>query len=166
MGVLQQAGLHHVQGALVALLTGLEHKLDPAVDLVPVVHQQLGGAEEHGGVGIVPAGVHRPGALAGEGLAGVLHQRQGVHIRPEQDHLAVRVPVQHGDHAAAHRIRLIPHLLQLVGDIGAGVGQVSAHLRVLVDMAAPAYDLRGQGSGLLKKFFHDGVSSFGCCFSS
>ena len=79
---------------------------------------------------------------------------QGIHIAAQEDHLAVRVAVQHGHHAAAHQIRLISHLSEFFGDIGAGVGQIRAHLGVFVDVSAPAHQFTVQGTGLFQQFFH------------
>ena len=45
-------------GAVVALLAGLEEQAGPAQPAGPALGQQAGGPDEHGGVGVVPAGVH------------------------------------------------------------------------------------------------------------
>ena len=139
MGILQQTCLDHVQGALVALFTGLEHELDPALDLVLVVHEQLCRTQQHGSMGIMSAGMHPARTLAGKGFAGLLLHGQGIHIAAQKDHLAIRITVQHGYHTAAHRIGLISHLLQFLGDIGAGIGQIRSYFGVFMDMTAPAH---------------------------
>lgn len=63
----------------------------------------------------------------------------GIHIAAQKDHLAIRITVQHGYHTAAHRIGLISHLLQFLGDIGAGIGQIRSYFGVFMDMTAPAH---------------------------
>ena len=90
-------------GAVVALLAGLEHERDPPAEVAAAVGEQLGGAGEHGDVGVVPAGVHHAVDRAGVVEAGVLRHRQGVHVAPQQDRRAGRVAVEGGDDRGGRR---------------------------------------------------------------
>ena len=81
----QQALLEHVERAAVAvLLPRLEHEQHPAAQLLAVCRQQPSGACQHRGVAVVATGMHHPVHFRCAGLAGVLHQRQGVHVTSEQ----------------------------------------------------------------------------------
>ena len=42
-------------------LIGLEHEFDPATEFFLILHQQLGRAQQHGGMDIVATGVGRAG---------------------------------------------------------------------------------------------------------
>ena len=150
----QQAVGDHVLAAVVAFFTGLEHKLYPALDFLFIVHQQLGGTQQHGRVGIVSTGVCRMGVLACKRLARLLGHGKRVHIAAQQDHFAVRITVQHGNHTAAHIVGFISHAAQFGSDIGAGVGQDSTDLRIFVNVSSPPYDLRSKGFGLVQQFAH------------
>ena len=55
---IQRSLLQHDFGSLTLLLGRLEEEADGAPELLPVFLQDLGGPHEHGGVGIMPAGVH------------------------------------------------------------------------------------------------------------
>ena len=86
--LLEQSLLEHETGAVVALLTGLEHEQDPSREVVPPLHEQACGPQQHGDVGVVAAGVHRAGDLGRELEAGVLAEGQAVHVGAEQDRRA------------------------------------------------------------------------------
>ncbi|MPN49235.1 hypothetical protein SDC9_196850 [bioreactor metagenome] len=49
---------HIFRTAVRAFLAGLKQKLDPTGKLIPYSVEGLGRAKKHGGMGIVPAGVH------------------------------------------------------------------------------------------------------------
>ena len=60
---------NHILAAVVTFFTRLEHKLYPALDFLFIVHQQLGGTQQHRRVGIMSTGVRRMGILACKRLA-------------------------------------------------------------------------------------------------
>ena len=92
LGVFQNACRYHLFAAVVSFFTGLKHELNSALDLVLILHQNFGRTQQHGGVGVVTAGVGRFRVLAGKRQAGLLCHRQGIHIRPQQEHLSIGVP--------------------------------------------------------------------------
>ena len=83
---LEQAVLDGGAGTEEGLLTRLEHELDGTelCNLGLAGLEQASGTQQRGGVQVVPAGVHAP-AGGGEGLAGLLGNGQGVHVRAKQD---------------------------------------------------------------------------------
>ena len=95
--------LHRVQQALFehetrpgeALLAGLEHEQHRARQAGLHRGQQPGRPNQHGGVQIMPAGVHEPVIAAGELQAGLFRHRQGVHVGPEQGYGTGMVTLQH-----------------------------------------------------------------------
>ena len=86
--VLEQALLDHEAGAVVALLARLEHQQDPSGQRVTPLHEQARGPQQHRDVGVVAAAVHRANVLGRELEAGVLGERQAVHVGPQQDRRA------------------------------------------------------------------------------
>ncbi len=94
-GGLEQSLLQHVPGAVEALFAGLEHEDDPPGDLRTTVGEQAGGAGEHRDVRVVTARVHDAVDLRGEVQAGVLGQRQGIHVAAQQHRGPVGGAVEH-----------------------------------------------------------------------
>ncbi len=86
----------HVPGAVMTLLARLEHEHDRAGKFVTPCAERLGRADEHRGMRIVAAGVHRAVDLRRERQAGFLLHRQRVHVAAEQ----YRPPVAAGIAAA------------------------------------------------------------------
>jgi len=66
-----------------AFFRGLENEFDGALEIRAL--QQVGRAEEHGRVDVVPAGVHDALRLGGKGNAGFFGDGQGVHIGAKDD---------------------------------------------------------------------------------
>ena len=102
----EQAVVEHRLGALAGLLGGLEDHHQGARPLALHRRQPPRGAEPGGHVGVVAAGVHHPALdpgdagrpdLAGEGQAGLLDHRQGVHVGAHQQHRAGAVPHHRDD---------------------------------------------------------------------
>ena len=168
IGIFEHTGVNHVLGAAENLLGGLEHELDGALNLVLMGLEQPGGAQQHGGVHIVAAGVH-PAVGAGKRLAGGLLNGQGVHIGAEQNGLAgVLAAQQH------HKSRLAAgnggqaHLLQFAFDNGKRIVQVKAGLGMGMKFAAHGDHLGRKGGGLLHQLIlvqHHKIS-FRFCRSS
>ena len=83
--LVEQPFLEHEPGAVKALLAGLEHQEDAAGPRRSLLDEQPCGAEQHRDVRVVPAGVHPAVMFRGELEPGLLGQRQGVHVGPQQD---------------------------------------------------------------------------------
>ena len=81
----EHTALEHRSGPLAGLLGGLEEQDDPAGEPGRPLRQHRGGAEQGGGVAVVPAGVHHPGDARAEGKAGLLLDGKGVDVGAEQD---------------------------------------------------------------------------------
>ena len=160
MGIFQDAGLNHQKGAARAFLIGLEHEFDPATEFFPILHQQLGRAQQHGGMDIVATGVGRAGVLAFKGVVVLLIHGQGIHIRPQQDSLSRFSPFQYRYQAPfADGLRVIPHLPQPGLHKGAGHRQVGAQLWVLVQVLPPLGQLGQQRGCPLHGIMHTETSS-------
>ena len=141
VGVFQHPLLDHLHRALDGLFGGLEAEFDPALQLVLVLFEQLGGPQQGGGVDVVPAGVHGP-ILGLEGLVGLLGHGQGVHVGAHQQHLAIGLFAGHGHKAAgADVLHLVPHLGEALFHVGSSEGQFKAQLGVLVQIAAVGHHL-------------------------
>ena len=84
---LHQAVLHHGAAAGAALLGRLEDH-DRGAGEVARLGQVFGGAEQHGGVAVMAAGVHLAGHRRPVGDVGRLLERQRVHVGAQPDHLA------------------------------------------------------------------------------
>ena len=118
----------HEFGALAVFLAGLEDDADLAVDVVGHVAQDLQRAEHHGDVAVVAAGVHATLIDAGELLAGLLGDGQGVDIGAQQDTAArcavLAIGVGRGAAKRCHQACLERtlvgdiHGVELVGDVG------------------------------------------------
>ena len=129
---IEQAVLEHEPRAVPALLAGLEHEHHRAGQPVAPLAERARGAGQHGDVGVVAAGVHGPFVLRGERQAGVLGQRQGVHVAAQQHGAAVGRAAQDG-HQAAGRGALADlqrqagqRRLHLGGGLRAGRGRARA----------------------------------------
>ena len=105
--------------------------------------EDAGGAQQHGGVAVVAAGVHDTGVLAAVGLAGVFLDGQGIDVRPEHQGLAGPAALD-GAHTAGDALEGLDgnaHLLQLGDDKAGGLHLVLAHLGVGVEPAAGLNDV-------------------------
>ena len=131
----------HRLAAGAALLGGLEDDDGRAVEVARLA-QILGGAEQHGRVPVVAAGVHLARRLGGVGQAGRLRHRQRIHVGAHADHLAgaALAALDDADHAgpadARHHL-VAAEGLELVGDHAGGAMHLVEDLGVLMDVAAP-----------------------------
>ena len=142
----EHARADHELGALAVFLAGLEDDADLAVDVVGHMAQDLQRAEHHGDVAVVAAGVHAALVDAGELLAGLLGDGQGVDIRTQQDAAARRavlaIGVGRGAAKGRHQTRLKGalvgdiHGVELVGDVRSRALLGKAQLRVLMEVPA------------------------------
>lgn len=124
----------------------LENQRDGAVETVREAAQHPGRAQQHGRVGVMTARVHDTVHRGGEGVPGLLLQRQGVQVRAQR-HCPTRPPAldqyRHrglggGLGGEAKAREFLPH------EVGCRVLLVG-QLRVGVDVAAPVDDV-GRGS--------------------
>ena len=135
-GVLQQAVLDHILGAGEQFLGGLEHELDTAGQFPGVFREQPGGGKQHGGVGIVPAGVAVT-ILRRKGQSRFLGHGQGVHIAPEQEALALfGVADDTGDAGLSTADRGEAVFPEFFLHKGSGLRQVKAGFGIAVEGAA------------------------------
>ena len=90
-----EAVLEHASRAGAALLCGLEGEVHRAAEGGLAGFEHAGGAEEHGGVAVVAAGVHLAGDAAAAilGHVGFLRQRQRVHVRAEEHDGGAPLPI-------------------------------------------------------------------------
>ena len=159
--LLEQAVLDHRLAAAAALLGRLEDEVHRTLE-VAALAQHLGGAQQHGRVAVVAAGMHAAGVLrAMLEVVGLVH-RQAVHVGAQADRLH-RVALAQGSHQAglaeAARHFEAP-LLELGGDDVGGAVLLVSKLRMGVDVAADGGDLtvdfktaRHNGHRLLQKVY-------------
>ena len=165
--VLERTGFDHGLGAEAghlaigvglhrrALFGGLEDELHGAGQLRLHARQHLGRAHQHGGVGVVAAGVHHGHflaqigglGLARKGQAGVLQHRQRVHVGAQGHHLARQAALERAHHAgAAHAgLHLHAQLLQVLGHQLGGAHLLAREFGVGMDVAAPVDHLGRHG---------------------
>lgn len=134
----QDALLDHRAGAVVALLTRLEHEDDIAVQRLAPVREQGRGADEPGRVQIVSAAVHPTGDLGGVREPRPFGHRQGVHVAAQQHRAAGAAAAQHGRDGGE-----VPAERDVEGEafergeyLLLGAGKLEAELRLAVQRAA------------------------------
>lgn len=148
---IEYARADHELGALAVFLAGLENDANLAVDVIGHVAQNLQRAEHHGDMAVVAAGMHAALVDAGELLAGLLGDRQGVDVGAQQDAAARRailaVGIGRGAAKRRHQARLERtlvgdiHGVELVGDVGSRALLGKAQLRVLMEVPALLDDI-------------------------
>ncbi|MGY3420073.1 hypothetical protein ACVWZW_000548 [Bradyrhizobium sp. F1.13.4] len=144
-----QPVLDHRLAAAAAFFRRLKDHDRGAVE-VARLGEIFGGAEQHGGVAVMAAGVHLAGDLGGVGDARGLHDRQRVHVGAQANGLA-RGGFAAADHtddtgAADARHHLVAaELAQAVGNDAGGAVDVVLQLRVLVEVMAPGGHFVGEG---------------------
>lgn len=160
---------HHFDGAAETgpLFCGLKNQQNVRRELVRVFLEDLCRAEQHGGVPVVPAGVHFAGDLGAVGEAGLFLQRERVHICPQGDDPVVVLPTDESQNAELRRedrnvLPLEEGLYQLFRFSG-----VKSGFGMLMERAAQFNDLRqnlggarlhGGVQGGVECFVHDAAS--------
>ena len=147
VGVFQNSGVKDILRAVHGLLRRLKEQLYRAPQLSLVLPQQPGGAQQGGGVEIVPAGVHAP-VFRGEGQSGLLLHGQGVHIPPQQKDRSAPADGT-GDAGPPHVLGLIAHFTQFFKDKSPRHRQIKAQLRVAVKLPPPRNQLVPQRQSFL-----------------
>ncbi len=143
-----QAVLHHGAAAAAPFLGRLEDH-DRRAGKIAGLRQIARGAEQHGGMAVMAAGVHLPGnrRLVGHGRG--LLDRQRIHVGAQADH-AAPLPLVAADHPhhtgpADPRHHLVAaEALELVGDRRRGPVHVVHELGMRMDIAPPRGDLAVQ----------------------
>ncbi len=85
------AVLDHGEATRAAFLRRLEDHGDRAGEIAGL-GKIFRGAEQHGGVAVMAAGMHLAGILRGVGFAGDFADGQRVHVGAQADHAAVAQP--------------------------------------------------------------------------
>ena len=93
--VAEQSLFHHDPGAVMPLLSRLEHEQDAAGDFFPPGAENPGCAGQHRRMAVMPAGMHLARLAAGEVEAGRLLDRKRVHVSAQPVRFAPdgRLPV-------------------------------------------------------------------------
>ena len=144
----------------------VDHHLRPAQRLLGGLEDEHGGPgeigiggqiarrpQQHGGMAVMPAGVHPPLMRRDVRKVVMFVHRQGVHIGAQGDDATGTAPaMQDADHAGLRPAGrdLQPEAAQLVRDEGRGQLLLIAQLRTRMDMSAPQGDVVvfSQGVGL------------------
>ena len=149
--VLHHAGFDHRLGTAVGglLLGGLEYQLHSAADFITHAAEDLCDAQQHGNVGVMAAGVHITGVLAGEVEAGGLGHGQAVYVGAHGDAAAGQVALDKRDGAGGQRAfhAVYAEALQELDYLLGGAELLVAHLGVAVEIAPP-------GNHLVVHFVH------------
>lgn len=98
----EQPLFHHARAAVQHLFRRLENQVQRAVE-VARLRQVTRGAEQHGGMAIMAAGVHAVGHAAAPGFAVVFLDRQGVHIGAQSEAFNAVAHPQPPHHAGARQ---------------------------------------------------------------
>ena len=128
----QRVFLHHPQSAHGGLLRRLEHQAHVAGKLVLHLVEDLGGAQQHGHVIVMAAGMHLALVVGCEGQAGLLLDRQSINIGAQRHGLARLAAVNGGGQAVAglHLVNVgDAQCLQIFLQMGAGVLLLAGELR-------------------------------------
>ncbi len=118
-------------------LPRLKEELHRTRDLLPKIHEDVGGAQQGGGVAVVTAGVHRPFYLRLIGRFSQLLDGKGVHIGPESNGLP-RLAALDGGHdacGAGDHLKGDAELFQLPLNQLGGLELLQAELRMHMEMA-------------------------------
>ena len=138
MGIFHNARIYHGAGTGQQLLGRLEAEFYGALQFRFMRLEQLGGHKQHGGVAVMAAGV--TGALrAGKGESGHLLLGQGVHVCAQQNHRSAAANC--ACHTSAQLLRLIAIADEILHHIRAGLGQIKAQFRMLMQITPMGYDL-------------------------
>ena len=128
----QRMLLHHLQSAHGGLLRRLEHQAHVAGKLVLHLVEDLGGAQQHGHVVVMAAGMHLALVVGGEGQAGLLLDGQSINIGAQRHGLAGLAAVNGGGQAVAG-LQLVnigdAQCLQVFLQMGTGVLLLAGELR-------------------------------------
>jgi hypothetical protein len=134
----EQSFLDHAPSAALVLLGRLEDEVNGPVELSGL-GQRPGGAEQHGGVSVMPAGMHPAGDLGLVGHARRFLDGKRVHVGPDPDGTAGSPSRQRPNHAcAAKPFRdLQTQRGERSGNEGRRLMFLKCQLRIAVQVVAP-----------------------------
>ena len=139
--VVQRAALYIFLALAADLLGHLENQLHGAAKLIALLHQHTGRAQQHGGVAVVPAGMHYAGVYAGVGHLVFLLHGQSIDIGAQHHGFAGLCAVN-GAHAPGNALKglhLHADFFQLGANEFCGFDLLAAQLGVGVQ-PAPGLD--------------------------
>ena len=153
-------GDHRGRPAGKVLLRGLKNELDRLLEQCRMFLEQHGGAQQHRGMAIMPAGVHTPLDLGRVLDAGLFGDGQRVDVGPQRDGLSRTCFKPCGDamYAADLFGRFVSQLAQLTGDEPSGLFFVVGEFRIRVQMPSPGDDSVGDRLRVIDESFIDHVS--------
>ncbi|MNL02319.1 hypothetical protein D3C87_1228200 [compost metagenome] len=153
----EQAIGEHRFGATLAFFGRLENQGQGAVELTGC-RQITCGAQQHGGVTVMPASVHASLMLAAVRGAGIFDDRQCVHVRPNPEFARAAAVAQDTDHASladagmhlvAPRFEGSGHQCRgavfLEAEFGVGMDVLAGGVQVAGDVAEPGKDVLMSG---------------------
>ncbi len=138
--------LDHHPGTAAGLLGGLEDQRNATREIAGL-GQVARGAQQHGGVPVMAAGMHPAGIARGMGQPGLLEDRQPVHVGAQPDGRPRRAAVddRHDAGAGDALVQLVDaERAQPLGHEGGGFGTVEPQFRDLVQMPAPSGHVAGK----------------------
>ncbi len=153
---LEQSLFDHHAGTTAILLGWLEDQVDGSVE-VAVSRQLLGCGQQHGGMPIVPTGVHLAGVLARMRKLVELLQRQGVHVgsQPQRTATGTSIAPMHRAHHTSARQSTVNRNAPL-GEFGGhdvgGALLLKTEFRVGVNVAPQSSDARGLANDVVNQF--------------
>jgi hypothetical protein len=134
---IEQALLHHFAAAAETFLGRLEDEGGSTAEFVRMLRQVARGAEQHGGVAVMAAGVHFTGHGRAVGAVRHLLDVERIEVGAQADGaLAGLASLQGGDHAGSGDALgdVEAPGSQPVGDQGGGAGFLEPDLRVAMDI--------------------------------
>lgn len=138
----------------------LEDEVDDALEGARLA-EQPGGAEQHGGMAVVTAGVHHPLVSRRIGQAGLLHHRKRVQFGAKTDGACARAAAQdtHNPGAADPLMYLVEaEGAQFLNNETRRFVLIESEFGIGVDVVAPGYDLwRQRGDRVIMQ--HDAFLS-------
>ncbi len=161
---LEQALFDHHAGATAILLGWLEDQVDGSVE-VAVSCQFLGCGQQHGGVPIVPTGVHPAGVPARMRKLVELLQGQGVHVGSQSQRTATGTsvaPMHRAHHTSARQstVNRNAPLGEFGGHDVGGAFLLKTEFRVGVDVAPQSGDASGLADDAVNQIH--AIHSTGC----
>ncbi len=137
--------LHHPAGARPQLLSWLENEPHGQRWHVAIA-EQLGRAQQHRHVAVVPAGVHDARHFRGELEAGLFLDRQAIHLSPKRYEGAVGPAGDLGDHSVPRHTVPVGYgpLVQIAADSPRRRRLLVAELRPLVQLPSDGDQLLPQ----------------------
>jgi hypothetical protein len=151
----EQAIGDHCECPPQVLLSGLEHELDRAPNLVAVAGQDGSHANPNRNVGVMATCVHHAGVLRAVGDVILLMDRERIHVEAEQHRTFARqAPLEEPNHASLTNagLYLIPQGAELLGDKIRRTVLLKAQFGMHVEVAPDRYELVVERFGLSEEW--------------